>query len=193
VDLLLHSCCGPCACGVLPVLASRGLRVAVYFANPNIHPEGEYVRRLDHLRRYAEIAGVPVEAEAAYEPAAFLAAVGDRVVGDRVVGDREVGDRVTRHKRCHACYTLRLGMTAARARALGAGAFTTTLLVSPYQDHEAIRLAGERAAQHEGLVFLYQDFRPFYRTGMSLARSLELYRQKYCGCVFSARERNFPA
>ncbi|MDR1588181.1 MAG: epoxyqueuosine reductase QueH, partial [Treponema sp.] len=91
--------------------------------------------------------------------------------------------------RCLFCYRLRLEKTAARAAELGCGAFSTTLLISPYQDHEAVRKTGEEIAKRYAIPFLYRDFRPLFRGGQEKARERGLYMQKYCGCVFSEEER----
>jgi tRNA A37 threonylcarbamoyladenosine dehydratase/predicted adenine nucleotide alpha hydrolase (AANH) superfamily ATPase len=91
--------------------------------------------------------------------------------------------------RCQKCYSIRLQKTAFFAAQEGYSAFSTTLLISPYQDHEAIKRAGEEAALKYGIEFLYRDFRPFFREGQSAARAKNLYMQKYCGCIFSEEER----
>lgn len=95
-------------------------------------------------------------------------------------------------ERCRFCYALRLRQTARVAKKGNFGAFSTTLLVSPFQRHDLIREAGEAAAAEVGLPFHYEDFRPDFRDGVRRSRELGMYRQQYCGCVFSERERFAP-
>lgn len=173
MHILLHCCCGPCASGVFPVLAGDGHAITGFYTNPNIHPEDEYYRRLENLRRYAETVGMPLLVEEKYEPQRYFAAQGS---------DLREGYR------CRACYTVRLGAAAERARRLGAEAFTTTLLISPYQDQEWLGRVGEEAGRRVGVPFLFRDFRPWYRVSIQRSKELRLYRQRYCGCSFSLEE-----
>ncbi len=171
--VLLHICCGPCAAGVAPALRSMGFEVRGLFSNPNIHPAMEWVRRIEALESYARVEGLPVEYEPAYGLARFL---------------REAGTQ-DGPARCATCFAMRLGPSAERAAQLGIRYYTTTLLVSPYQDHELVRRVGESAADAAGVEFLYEDFRSEYQAGQARAKELELYRQPYCGCLFSEQER----
>ena len=173
MKILLHCCCGPCTSGVFPVLAREGHEVTGFYTNPNIHPAEEYRLRLESLQRYAGAVGMPLEIEEEYLPERYFAALGD---------DRREGYR------CRDCYAVRLGAAAVRARATGDDAFTTTLLISPYQDQEWIKLAGEEAGRRAGVPFLFQDFRPWYRQSIERSKEMGLYRQKYCGCSFSLAE-----
>ncbi|GFK92419.1 hypothetical protein NNJEOMEG_00244 [Fundidesulfovibrio magnetotacticus] len=171
--LLVHACCGPCSITVFTGLMERGLSPRGFFHNPNIHPLGEYLRRAEALEQVAARLGTPVDFDhSGHDPASFL----------RLTTFRE-------KERCPLCHALRLERTAREARRLGAGAFTTTLLYSRYQDHEAIRAAGEEAARVHGVPFHYEDFRPGWDEGQRLAREWGLYRQPYCGCVHSEFER----
>lgn len=172
MNVLLHTCCGPCTIYPLRRLRERGHRVTGFFYNPNIHPYLEYRRRLETLARYAGEVDLPMVWRDSYDLEQYLrAALADP------------------GNRCRACYRLRLAAVAAEARRQGLGAFTTTLLVSPYQKHELIREIGEEMAAGAGLDFLYEDFRPGWRKAMEEARALDLYRQPYCGCIFSEKER----
>jgi len=171
--LLVHACCGPCAMTVFQTLLARGEAIRGFYHNPNIHPLTEYLRRKEALAAVASRLGVDVAfADAEYDPAAFL----------RQAAFREKA-------RCPFCYSLRLERTALEARRLGAQGFTTTLLYSRYQNHEAIRKAGEEASAAYGVPFVYEDFRPGWDEGIRLARQWELYRQPYCGCIYSEFER----
>jgi epoxyqueuosine reductase len=171
--LLLHACCGPCLLEPFDALARESDEVAVAFANPNIHPAEEYARRRDTLADYAEQAGIAV-AELPYDRAAWDAAVAP-------LGEARV-------ERCRACYRLRLGMAARYAAEHGFDALATTMTVSPYQDYVAINEEGHRAAREAGVTWLERDFRGRYHDATVRSRALGMYRQNYCGCVFSQAE-----
>ncbi|MGE5552475.1 MAG: epoxyqueuosine reductase QueH [Betaproteobacteria bacterium] len=170
--LLLHACCAPCTIHPLAVLREEGWDVAGYFYNPNIHPYREWQRRRDTLAEYAARENLPVTWVEGYDLNAFLAEA-----------------LAAGPSRCLSCYRRRLSATARAAREGGFGAFSTTLLVSPYQKHDEVRQIGEEVAQAEGVSFIYRDFRPGFRPAQARAKELGLYRQPYCGCIFSERER----
>lgn len=170
--LLLHVCCGPCASASIPAFQARGAEVTGFFYNPNIHPLLEYRRRLTGARDVAALTDVALVEDVAYDPAAWFAAVGP-------------GD----DSRCARCIALRLDRAAAEAAALGCGSFSTTLAISPWQDHEAIRAGGQEASERHGPDFVYEDLRPLYPESRRLSRQWGLYRQKYCGCLISEWER----
>lgn len=170
--LLLHACCGPCSAGVLPALASHNIHPVLYWNNPNIQPATEYLHRLDSLRTLCEAWHVPLVVDGTYGLKEFTKAVCEDISG-----------------RCWKCYAMRLDAAAGYAAQNGFDSFSTTLLVSPYQKHETIRQMGEQCAKKHGISFYYEDFRPGFREGQSLARDLDLYMQKYCGCVFSEEDR----
>ncbi len=170
--VLLHACCGPCLLEPYDALAAEH-DVTVCYANPNIHPAEEYERRRDTLRAYAAEAGIAV-VELPYEPERWREAT---------EGVRDVPT-----ERCRACFRLRLGLTAAEARRLGADAVATTLSVSPYQDADALREAGEAVCAEAGVRFLATDFRDRYPEATRRSRELGMYRQNYCGCEPSEAE-----
>lgn len=169
----LHTCCGPCAVSVAPSLRAAGLSPIAYYANPNIHPATEWLRRLDALQAYALGAGLEVDFEPEYGLTRFLGATLGLEGEDR----------------CRQCFRLRLDSTARWAVARGVRRFTTTLLASPYQDRDAILEAGGEAAGRHGVAFIAEDFRGEFRRGQAQARELGLHLQSYCGCVFSEAER----
>jgi predicted adenine nucleotide alpha hydrolase (AANH) superfamily ATPase len=175
MKLLLHCCCAPCTVQCAEELAHEGLRPRLFWFNPNIHPYTEYRTRRDTLFAYAADQGLESAGVDEYGLRAFI----DTVYGEKLRGA----------SRCAFCYRLRLEKTACYAAENGFDHFSTTLLISPYQDHEALRRAGEELAQRYGLGFLYRDFRPRFREGQAKARELGLYMQKYCGCIFSEEER----
>ncbi len=170
--VLLHVCCGPCAIVPLGGLAAEGHEVDAAFVNPNVHPYLEFVRRRDAAREVALAHGVDIVHEDGYGLREFL----------RATAGRE-------DDRCPVCYRMRLGRVAELAKEGGYDAFTTTMLVSTYQDHGEIRRAGEEAAAEHGVRFIYRDCRPKVMEGVRASKEMGVYRQQYCGCVFSEHER----
>ena len=172
--ILVHACCASCMCALLEPLEARGAMFTACFYNPNIHPFIEFRRRLKALQVLADHERFPLVADDAYGLNLFLDAIGQQ---------RE------RPERCRACYALRLDATATRAAASGFTAFTSTLLASPQQDREAICELGHAAAERHGIAFDDTDHRSRHDLGVELARRRQLYRQQYCGCIFSEHER----
>jgi len=170
--LLLHTCCAPCSVYCVESLRAEGIEPVSFWYNPNIHPYQEYKARRDTLREYAERIGLALLVREDYGLRHFVQAVAADI-----------------DRRCAYCYTVRLEETARYAQEHGYTSFTTTLLISPYQNHELLRQTGEQLAEKYGLTFLYRDFRPGFRDGQAKARELGLYMQKYCGCVFSEEDR----
>lgn len=150
----------------------RGADVTGFFFNPNIHPLLEWRRRLTGAGEVAVVNGVEMLKDDGYDPAAWFASV--------VPGEGS---------RCRRCIGQRLLRTAQEAAALGFDAFSTSLSISPYQDHEAIRETGLEAAALCDVEFLYEDLRPLYGESRRLSREWGIYRQKYCGCLISEWER----
>lgn len=171
-DLLVHICCAPCSIAVLADLQEAGYKFDGVWYNPNIHPFTEYKKRKITLIEYVNKIGLNLQLIDCY-------------------GLREFIDEIypNYNDRCRYCYRMRLERTAEFAKENGYKSFTTTLTVSPYQNHEIIREEGERAAEKYGVTFIYRDFRPLFRSGQTAARSAEMYMQSYCGCIFSEEER----
>ena len=176
MKVLLHICCGPCA--IVPVrdLLDEGHDVSGAFINPNIHPYQEFLRRQEAAGAMAAAFGVRIVHDDGYGLVEFLRAV---------VGHEDA--------RCPICYAMRLDRVAQLAREFGFDAFSTSMFVSTHQDHDAIRGAGERAAQKHGVELLYRDYRPMVMEGVRASKRMGLYRQQYCGCVYSEWERYRPA
>ncbi|MEW6522569.1 MAG: epoxyqueuosine reductase QueH [Bacillota bacterium] len=177
MKVLLHACCGPCTAFPLAQLRNEAHDVTGFFFNPNIHPWREYWRRARTMEQYAGLVSLPLQWDTGYDLAGYLTAA---------------LETPGRPERCRRCYHLRLGRTARAARAGGFDGFSTTLLVSPFQHHQLVQEAGREAAREHGVEFLYQDFRPGYREGIDMAKQAKLYRQPYCGCIFSELERFAP-
>ena len=173
--LLVHTCCANCLADSLEALRGKADDVAAYWFNPNIHPLLEYRRRLKSVKLLAGRLGLDLEADETdegYGLARFL---------EEVAGPDG--------QRCARCHDVRLKAAAEEAARQGFDAFATTLAVSPHQDHESLRRAGAAAADASGVEYLYDDLRELHDTGGSLPKGLKLYRQQYCGCVFSEEER----
>lgn len=172
--ILLHTCCAPCLIFPAKKMKEQGWEILPYFFNPNIHPSQEYLRRKDALNRYSKLTGLEVHFSEEYPMEDFLRSVS-----------------MDPENRCFSCYRIRLAEAARKCREAGLEVFSTTLLVSPYQKHELIRRVGEETALEHGLRFHYEDFRDGFRWAQAQARILELYRQPYCGCIYSEKERYF--
>jgi predicted adenine nucleotide alpha hydrolase (AANH) superfamily ATPase len=178
MKLLLHCCCAPCSCGAVPLFRNEGIAPDLYGYHPNIHPFTEYRSRRDALSQFAKDEGLSLTIEDEYGLRRFL-----RGITPQDYDEKEGG------KRCVFCYRLRLEAAAVFAAENHYDAFSTTLLISPYQNHDMIKaVAGDLAEKH-GIPFLYRDLRPGFRPGQRLARERGYYMQKYCGCVFSEEER----
>ncbi len=177
--ILVHICCGPCAVFLLKDSSLANLNPTGYFYNPNIHPAEEYLKRRGGVETLAKELGVEVLYEEDDGPRAFY----ERVLDDDMVP-------LPHGPRCRECYSLRLEKTAQAARKRGFDAFTTTLLYSKYQEHDYIKSAGESIGRAHGVPFHYEDFRRGWGRGIKLSKKMHLYRQKYCGCVYSIFERD---
>jgi len=172
--LLVHVCCGQCVAAILEPLRRFG-SFALYFYNPNIQPLLEFRRRAKAVQTLADHERLEAAVDLRYNPKAFLGAV-----------------PWDRPQRCLACYRMRLSETARLAAERGFAAISTTLLASVHQDHEAVRRIGQEEAAARGLEFHYEDWRPLAERGHEEARRRSLYRQQYCGCLFSEEERFAP-
>lgn len=172
----MHICCGPCAVYPLEQLIQEGFEVSGLYTNPNIHPFTEYQARRASVEKLAELRGLKVIYEPEYQPERFF---------------REVSHREER--RCYYCYSIRLEAAARYAKKGKFDAFTSTLLVSRYQNHELIREIAATMAERYEVQFLYRDFRNGFDKGRQQARDMGLYMQKYCGCLYSEAERFAPA
>ncbi len=168
----MHICCAPCAIYPLKKLREEGVQVHGYFFNPNIHPYGEFKKRLATLEEYARISSLLLEVDRDYELEVFL--------GGTLNQGKE---------RCRFCYRMRLEETFKKGIDDRVDAVTTTLLYSKYQKHDDIRRAGEELSIKYSIPFLYRDFREGWSEGVEESKTLDLYRQPYCGCIFSEKER----
>ena len=171
--VLLHICCANCALYPVQILREEGHEVTGLFFNPNIHPYEEFLRRREALERVSQQMGFRVIFVERYPLEEFF----------RRVAFREA-------QRCRLCYQWRLETTASIARRGRFDGFSTTLLFSKQQAHELVRQVGEAEAQGGSLEFLYRDFRPGWGEATRMSLEMGIYRQKYCGCVYSEAERH---
>jgi len=172
MKILLHICCAPCAIYPLDILKEAGHEVTGVFYNPNIHPYMEYKKRLDIAIEYFEKRGLRLITFDDYPMEEFL----------RGVVFRE-------ERRCEYCYHTRMKYTAHIAKKGKFDAFTSTLLYSKFQNHDLLRDLGDSLGRAYGVEFYYHDFRDGWKEGIAISRDLNMYRQQYCGCIYSEKER----
>jgi len=173
MKILMHICCANCSIYPVKFMQQEGHSLTGLWFNPNIHPYEEYKLRLDSLKDFVAKCNVDMLYEE-YEPLKFF----------KMFNNPET---FSAPQRCGSCYRLRLEKTAKEAVKHGFDAFSTTLLISPYQDFEVISLIGNESADKYGVPFYLKDFRPHFREAMASSKKLGLYRQKYCGCVYSMK------
>lgn len=172
LKLLLHTCCAPCLIAPYQKLTESGTQVTAFWFNLNIHPYTEYKQRLESLREFSRSEAFELIERDVYGIDEFIR---------NTAADIE--------NRCEYCYRHRLEATAITAKELGFEAFSSTLLYSRYQNHELIRSIADEMAKHYQISFYYEDFRELWTEGITLSKAKAMYRQKYCGCIFSERDR----
>lgn len=178
MKILLHACCGPCSLEPVRILAEAGHDITIAYLNSNIAPESEYHHRLETLLNWANEQGIPV-IEGPYEPARW----------QKTIAQMWDGSPEHREQRCRACYRLRIEELARYAHENGFEGIGTTLSVSPYQYTSIIEEELVRAAAcHDDIVAAFEDYRPYYPQATQRSRDLGMYRQNYCGCVYSDKE-----
>jgi len=171
--LLLHVCCAHCAAYTVDYWREQGYEVSALWYNPNIHPYTEHQNRLEAMKTLTQKMNLPLTISEGYDMIEYFR---------RVVGHES--------ERCRHCFRLRLSKTAETAREKNFSAFTTTLLISPHQKHELLREIGEELSEEKGIEFLYADLRKHYSDSRHLTKPLDIYRQQYCGCIYSEWERH---
>ena len=170
--VLIHVCCAHCAAYTIDYWRQQGYEVSALWYNPNIHPYLEHQHRLESMKSLAQEKNLSLITTEGYDMMTYFR---------QVVGHES--------QRCQYCFNLRLSKTAETARQNGFSAFTTTLLISPQQKHDLLREIGSRLAEEKGIEFLYADLRKRYSDSRHLTKPLNLYRQQYCGCLYSEWER----
>lgn len=170
--LLVHVCCAHCAAYTINHWREQGYNISAFWYNPNIHPYTEHQQRLEAMKALATQLKVPLTVSEGYEIIDYFR---------QVVGHED--------ERCRHCFRMRLSRTARVVGERHFDAFTTTLLISPHQKHNLIHEIGASAARETGVEFLYADLRKRYSDSRHITKPLDLYRQQYCGCVYSEWER----
>lgn len=170
--LLLHVCCAPCSIYPIAELQNQGYDITGYFHNPNIHPYKEFERRLTTVKSFFNELSIPLVSNEIYGLKEFL----------RDVVFKE-------DKRCTTCYSSRLEKTAQFASQNSFSSFSTSLLYSKYQQHRKISLSGAELGSKYSVEFIYQDFREGWQQGIDISIEKKMYRQPYCGCIYSEQER----
>jgi predicted adenine nucleotide alpha hydrolase (AANH) superfamily ATPase len=174
MKVLLHVCCANCAIYPIKSMRAQGLEVMAFFYRHNIHPYSECLRRQEALEAYAEQIDLKVIYQQGYDLEGFI----------RNVAFRE-------SERCNYCYHDRLRATALLAKRGKFDFFSSTLLYSKHQKHELIRSIGESTGKSAGVPFFYHDYREGWKEGIECSKQMGLYRQHYCGCIYSEKERFF--
>jgi predicted adenine nucleotide alpha hydrolase (AANH) superfamily ATPase len=170
----MHTCCGPCTIYPLEVLRDEGCEVMGFFYRHNIHPFRECLRRQETLTQFAAQQKLRVIVQEGYDMEGFI----------RNVAFREAD-------RCRYCYHDRLRTAALVARKGKFDAYTSTLLYSRHQKHDLIQAVGEAIARETGVPFLYRDFRTGWGEGIAASKAQGMYRQPYCGCIYSEKDRYY--
>ena len=185
--LLLHMCCAPCSCYPVKKLRVDGIEPVGFFFNPNIHPYQEWKHRLTTAKEFSKKISMQIHTVEHYQLRDFLNKV------YKVVGNVDDEDTIKfndgNHARCKICYAWRLMETAKFAAENNFEAFSSTLFYSIYQNHELMKSTAEKIAAQVGIKFYYEDFRVGWQEGINISQELNLYRQNYCGCIFSEEER----
>ena len=174
MKVLLHVCCANCAIYPVKSMRAEGLQVMGFFYRHNIHPYSECLKRQEALETYAEQSDLKVIYQEGYDLEGFIQNVAFR-----------------ESKRCNYCYHDRLRSTALLAKRGKFDYFTSTLLYSKHQKHDLIRSTGESIGKSVGVQFLYRDFREGWKEGIERSKEMGLYRQHYCGCIYSEKERYY--
>ncbi|CAN2048512.1 Epoxyqueuosine reductase QueH [Candidatus Magnetomoraceae bacterium gMMP-1] len=174
MKILLHICCAPCSIYPVERLCSQNFDVMGFFYNPNIQPYQEFLRRRQTLEGYAQNIDLKVIYQKDYELESWLQQIVFR-----------------ESKRCRICFYDRLKSTAIFAKHGKFDYFTSTLLYSKFQNHELLKSTGEALGKSYGVPFFYEDFRKGWKQGIEISKSLNMYRQQYCGCIYSEKERFF--
>lgn len=182
--LFLHACCAPCSSYVLEYL-TKYFKITIFYYNPNITPETEYTKRVKELQRFIHEAGYEEDVtfvEGDYDPQVFF---------DMARGMEDLPERGLR---CYHCYALRMEEAAKKAAEMGADYFSTTLSISPHKNAQWINEIGEKLADKYGVKHLPSDFKKKggYLRSIALSEEYHLYRQDYCGCLFSKRDSEVP-
>lgn len=186
MKILLHMCCAPCSCYCVKKLRAEGYEPVGYFFNPNIHPYQEWRKRLNAAREFADKVKMELHVVNHYGLREFLKKTFSVIEG--IDGEDTIKSDGF-HNRCKICYAWRLSETAKFAAENNFEMFTSTLFYSIHQNHELMKSIAESFSKSFGVKFFYEDFRAGWQEGIDISLELGLYRQNYCGCIFSEEER----
>ena len=176
MKILIHLCCAPCSIYPVESMKAKGFEVMGFFYRHNIHPYSECLKRQENLESYARQIGLRLIIQDGYDLEGFIQNV------------------VYREKdRCHYCYHDRLRTTALLANRGKFDYYSSTLLYSKFQKHDLIKSIGESIGKSTGVPFFYEDFRSGWKEGIEKSKDLQMYRQQYCGCIYSEKERYFKS
>ena len=192
MKILLHICCINCLIYPSQILRKEGHDLTGFWFNPNIHPREEYDLRLNSLKKHSKTGLLnDIIYPEKYKPEDFFGIFENTDSSGASNGRlHDVGDITPLFPdRCISCYRLRLEKTAEHASMRNFDAFTTTLLISPYQNFDQINMVGKELANRYNIAFHLADFRPYFKKSMAAAKEIGTYRQKYCGCIYSMEER----
>ncbi len=171
-SILVHVCCAHCAAYTIEYWRKQDFEVTGFWYNPNIHPFTEHQNRLEAVKKLSSEMNFRLIIKEGYDmPEYFRSVVGNE------------------QDRCRHCFQLRLSKTAKAVKENNIFSFTTTLLISPHQKHELIKEVGDKIAAENGVSFVYADLRKRYSDSRHITKPMELYRQQYCGCLYSEWER----
>jgi epoxyqueuosine reductase len=172
LKILIHLCCAPCSIYPVESMKAKGFEVMGFFYRHNIHPYSECLKRQENLESYARQIGLRLIIQDGYDLEGFIQNV------------------VYREKdRCTYCYHDRLRTTALLANRGKFDYYSSTLLYSKFQKHDLIKSIGESIGKSTGIPFFYEDFRSGWKEGIEKSKDLQMYRQQYCGCIYSEKER----
>ena len=172
MKVLLHICCAPCSIIPIEYLRGEGMEVMGFFYRHNIHPYTECLKRQENLESYARQVNLRLIIQEGYDLEGFIQNVVYR-----------------ENDRCTYCYHDRLQTTALMAKRGKFDFYSSTLLYSKFQNHDLIKSMGESIGKSIGMPFLYEDFRAGWKKGIEKSKDLQMYRQQYCGCIYSEKER----
>lgn len=186
----MHICCANCSLYPVKTLSEKGVSVTGLWFNPNIHPYAEYKNRLDAVKIFELLLKNPPSPPFAKGEMGGLLDIQIHYID--YYGIKEFIQRTGNggENRCNVCYEMRLDKTAQKAREIGADGFTTSLLISPNQKFDVIIDIGREMERRHSVEFFIEDFRPGWKQGVELSKKLGLYRQKYCGCIYSEMEKH---
>ncbi len=174
MKILLHTCCAPCTIYPVKILRTEGMEIRGFFYPHNIHPYKESLKRRETLEEYSKNIDLPMIFQKGYDVELFLQSIVYR-----------------ESERCCICYHERLTSTALVAKRGKFDCFSTTLLYSRFQKHDMIRSMGEAVGKSTGIPFHYHDFRKGWQEGIEASKKIGMYRQQYCGCIYSEKERYY--